>query len=89
MNNESFKEQKKKQVEDNYKAFKEILPTIIKDHKGKQALMRGGKIVGYFDSPKEAYMSGLEKYKDRLFSIQEVTDEPISLGVFSHVGNWG
>jgi hypothetical protein len=47
--------------------------------------MRDGEIVGFFVKPGDAYRAGVERYADGIFSIQEVTDEPIDLGFWSHV----
>ena len=41
--------------------------------------------MGFYAKSIEAYRAGLERFPDRVFSIQEVTDEPIDLGFFSHV----
>jgi hypothetical protein len=75
------------EVDHNYDAFVRILRDIIPDHRDQLALMRNGEIVGYFDTPAEANQAGCAKFPDGIFSIQEVTDEPIDLGFWSHVGN--
>jgi hypothetical protein len=45
-----------------------------------------GEIIDFFDGAGEAYRTGLSRYPDRLFSIQEVDPEPVDLGFFSRVG---
>lgn len=75
----------KLEVDRNYDAFLRALATILPTHRGQYALMRQGKIVGYFDRPGAANIAGFERFKDGVFSIQEVTDEPIDLGFWSHV----
>ena len=67
----------------NYDVFREILPTILPTHQGKYALMRHGIIVAYFDNLREAILSGRSQYKDRVFSVQEVTDRKADFGWFS------
>ena len=74
-----------KQVELNFKVFQEKLPELLKTHKDKFALMKDGKIVEFYDTFKEADLAGLNKYKNDIFSIQEVTNKVIDLGLFSHV----
>jgi hypothetical protein len=74
----------KLEVDQNYDAFVRSLGTILPRHRGQYALMRHGKIVGYFDRPGAANVAGCERFKDGIFSIQEVTDEPIDLGFWSH-----
>jgi hypothetical protein len=64
-----------------------MLRDILPEHRDKLALMRGGEVVAYFNSPGEAHRAGIERFPDEIFSIQEVTDEPIDLGFWSHVGN--
>lgn len=63
-----------KEVDENYKAFKKLLPSIIGEHRGEFAFKN---IVRYFDTAGDAYVAGKELYgKDGIFSIQEVTDCP-------------
>ncbi len=80
-------ERQKLEVDRNYDAFVRQLAIILKCHKDQLALMRDGEVVGFFDTPGGAYRAGTERYDDGIFSIQEVTDEPIDLGFWSHVGN--
>jgi hypothetical protein len=73
------------EVERNYAAFVQELPTLLQTHRGKFALMRQGKIVEFFDTARDAHVAGRELYKaDGLYSVQEVTDVPVDLGFFSH-----
>ena len=74
----------RREVDQNYDAFTRMLGTILPAHRDQLALMRDGEIVGYFDAPGDALRAGLELYPDGIFSIQEVTDEPIDLGFWSH-----
>jgi hypothetical protein len=77
----------KAEVDHNYDAFVRMLGGILADHRDQLALMRDGRIVDFFDRPGDAYRTGMERFPDGIFSIQEVTDEPIDLGFWSHVGN--
>jgi hypothetical protein len=74
------------EVDRNYDAFVRVLGSILPEHKDQLALMRHGEIVGYFRSPREALVAAHERYPDGIFSVQEVTDEPLDLGFWSHVG---
>jgi len=75
----------RQQVENNYKAFMEKLPSILETHRGKFALMRNGEIIEFFDTARDAYIAGQKLFQqDKLFSIQEVIETPIDLGFFSH-----
>ena len=75
----------KQEVDRNYDAFMRMLASLLPDHRDEHALMRDGKIVGFFMKPGDAYRVGVETFADGIFSIQEVTDEPIDLGFWSHV----
>ena len=77
----------KLQVDQNYDAFQRVLGAILLSHRDQLALMRDGEIVGYYDTPREALEAADAKYPDQIFSIQEVTDEPIDLGFWSHVAH--
>ncbi|UZK68465.1 hypothetical protein OKW76_10370 [Sphingomonas sp. S1-29] len=73
----------RQQVDINYDAFQRSLQSIIRDHRDQYALMRDRVIVDYFDNPGAAYDAGMARFSDGIFSIQEVTDEPIELGFWS------
>ena len=73
------------QVDDNYDAFMLRLPDILSDHRDQLALMRDGEIVGYFDTPHSALVAADAMFSDQIYSIQEVTDEPLQLGYWSDV----
>lgn len=80
-------ERQKQQVDLNYDAFVRMLGGILDNHRDKLALMRDGSIVGYYDTPKSALQAANSMFPDAIFSLQEVTDEPIDLGFWSHVAN--
>jgi hypothetical protein len=75
----------KLEVDRNYDVFMRMLSSILDDHRDEYALMRDGKIVEFFAKPGDAYRTGVARFPDQIFSIQEVTDEPIDLGFWSHV----
>jgi hypothetical protein len=75
----------RRQVEANYRAFQEKLPSISATHRGKFALMRDGQIIEFFDTVRDAYVAGQKLFQqDQLFSVQEVIETPVDLGFFSH-----
>ncbi len=77
----------KQEVDHNYDAFMRMLGDILAVHRDQYALMCDGKIVAYYDTPRELLIAASELFPDGIFSIQEVTDEPIDLGFWSHVGH--
>ena len=73
------------QVKRDYEAFLKVLPTLARTHPGKFALMRDGNVVDSFDTARDAYVAGSRLYQaDMLFSIQEVVETPVNLGVHSY-----
>lgn len=80
-------DRQRREVDRNYDAFMRILGSILPDHRDELALMREGRIVGFFETPRQALEAASERFPDGIFSIQEVTDEPIDLGFWSHVGH--
>jgi hypothetical protein len=73
------------QVEINYQAFEKKLPSLIPAYRGKFALMRNEEIIEFFDTARDAYFAGKKIFeKDKLFSVQQITDTPVDLGFFSH-----
>ncbi len=71
-------------VDRNYEAIRKDLPRLLKELSGEFTLLREGKSVGYFETPGEALAERDRLYEDRLFSVQQVTDRVIDLGIFSH-----
>ncbi len=72
-------------VDANYEAFSKRLPELLKTNPGQFALLRDQEIVEFFSSAREAAQHGERTFDDGLFSVQEVTDEAVDLGWFSHV----
>lgn len=80
-------ERQRQEVDRNFDAFTRMLGSILHEHRDQLALMRDRRIVGYYGTPCEALKAASELFPDGIFSIQEVTDEPIDLGFWSHVGH--
>jgi len=74
------------EVDRNFDAFQALLPTIVDQHRGEYALMRDRQVTGFYATLRDALNAG-QRFADRLFSIQEVTDKPADLGLFSHANN--
>lgn len=73
------------EIDHNYDFFQRSLATLLLEHRGEYALIRHQKIIGWFAKPGDAYRDGLARFADRIFSIQEATDEPVELGAMSFV----
>ena len=85
LGNEMDQARQRLEVDRNYDAFVRILGKILDDHRDQLALMRDGGVVGYFDTPRQALEAAARSFPDGIFSIQEVTDEALDLGFWSHV----
>lgn len=83
MSNKISKQQP--QVNANYKYFQAILTDILRIHRGKYALLRNCKSLGYYDTPEDATEAARVFLPGKVYSIQEVASTVIDLGHFSHV----
>lgn len=72
------------EVDRNYDVFERLLGGLLPQHRDEYALMREGEIVAFFKSVGAANREGMARYPDQIFSIQEVTDEPIDLGFWTY-----
>ena len=75
------------EVDANYDFFLRHLREYVESHAGQYALLKNRSVIEFFDKPGDAYRYAKGAFEDGIFSIQEVTEEPIDLGFFSHVGN--
>ena len=78
-------ERQQHEVKRNYDAFARVLDSILEEHRDQLALLRDGRIVDYFETPRRALRAASELFPDGIFSIQEVTSEPMDLGFWSNV----
>lgn len=76
----------RREVDRNYEAFKGMLPDLLETDPNRFALLRHGEIITCFDTYRDSVEAGRKMFDDELFSVQEITSEPIDLGFFSHVG---
>ena len=56
---------------------------LERDHHGKTALMHEGKVVEVYDDPNDAYLTGYERWGLGGFSMKEIGQKPLELGIFS------
>jgi hypothetical protein len=75
---------KQQEVDANLAAFLEELPNIPALYRGKFALLRDRKIVGYYDTVSDALDIAKKLYPDDRFSVQIVTDVGVNLGYYSY-----
>jgi hypothetical protein len=77
------KQELQTEIDQNYAFFKQKLPDLMKDHRGRYALLHGKAVVGMYDTLRNAQTTGEKLLPDGLFSVQQVTDVAIDLGFFS------
>jgi hypothetical protein len=80
-------QRQREEVDRNYDAFTRLLGGFLPQHRDQLALMKDGQVLGFYATPRAALEAAAERIPDGIFSIQEVTDEPLDLGFWSHVGH--
>lgn len=76
----------KREIDANYDYFQRQLGALLEAHRGAYALLKSCHVEGFFAKPGDAYRAGMMRFPDGVFSIQEVTDEPLHLGFMSLAG---
>jgi hypothetical protein len=72
------------EIDRNLEMFLQLLPSIMDEHEGQYALLRHQSVIGYYSSAIDAQIAGNQKFTDRLFSIQEVSEAVAELGHYSY-----
>jgi hypothetical protein len=76
----------RQEIDANFDFLQRQLASVLPVHRGKYALIKSCRFEGFFERPGDAYRAGLKRFSDGVFSIQEVTDEPLHLGFMSLAG---
>lgn len=76
-----------REVDQNYDYFQRHASAYLPGEIGRYALIRRKRIVGFYDDPGAAASEGKARFVDDLFSIHEVTDAPIDLGLYTYAAN--
>jgi hypothetical protein len=84
MSSTSHRDKYQAEVDRNYEEFKKLLPTLLPAHQDKYALMKDGKILGFYSTAQDAAQAADAFISDGVYSIQEVTTSAIHLGFFTH-----
>ena len=72
------------EIDRNLDFFLRELPNLLPHHRGKFALLRNQKVVGFYDTVADAVSAAGALYPDGRFSVQQVTDVATNLGFYSH-----
>ncbi|HEX8624127.1 MAG TPA: hypothetical protein VF782_03520 [Allosphingosinicella sp.] len=75
------------EVDANFDFFQRRLAEFLECEAGKFALLRHRAVIGFYPDPGTADQVGHIKFPDGLYSIQEVTDEPVNLGLYSNASH--
>lgn len=75
------------EIDANFDYFQRHISKFVEDNYGKFALLKSGRIVDFYESLFEAEKKGENEFPDGIFSIQEVTNEPVDLGFFTHASD--
>ena len=73
-----------REAEHNFDAFRRFVGTLLPTHGGRFALLHARSIEGIYDRAFEALAEGNRRFPDGRFSIQEVTNDAVDLGFWSH-----
>jgi hypothetical protein len=80
---------RREEIETNFEAFESLLGSLLPSQQGRFAILHEANLVETFDSLKDAIAAAHVKFLDGVFSIQEVTREPLDLGFYSHARSEG
>lgn len=76
-----------REVDRNYDFFQRHITSYLPEQIGKFALLRDQTVIGFYNDPGEAAAEGAKRFKDNIFSIQEVSTVPIDLGLYSYAAH--
>lgn len=71
------------EVDRNYDFFQRHMSSYLPRERGRYALLRHGKVIGFYEGADAAEERG-EQFGDGLYSIQLVDPAPVNLGAFSN-----
>lgn len=72
------------EVSRNFDYFQRMLALYLPIHRQQFALLRDAAVIGFFDDVGDADDAGASRFADGLYSIQQVTAEPVELGVYAN-----
>lgn len=75
---------RREEIEENLKIFLKELPKLLPTYRGKFALLRHKKIIGFYDTVADAVSAAITLYPDKIFSVQQVTDTAFDAGFYSY-----
>ena len=79
----TFKEEKQREVEENFEFFQSILPELLKPHFGKTALLRHQKTVASSIRHRTCIPPEKRFTREACSPFRKVDPRPIDLGIYS------
>ena len=78
------------EIERNYEYFNEVLPTLLEAHENQFVVIHDRSIARICDTGEDAMAVADSLYgREGLYSIQEITDKPVSFGWYSYASSVG
>lgn len=71
----------------NFDHLQRNLAAYLPLQRDRYALLRSGSIVDFFDTAGDADEAGATQFPDNLYSIQQVTNEPVELGLYANAAD--
>ena len=71
------------QIQLNREAYQKLKNKLEAEHPGRYALMHDGEMIEIYNDSGDAYSIGCDKYGLGSFTIEEIGERPISLGIFT------
>ncbi len=72
------------EISENFDFFQRTLKEHLRAHAGQFALIKSRRVHGYFDTASAADNEGWSRFSDKVYSIQQVTPEPVELGLYAN-----
>ena len=63
-------------LDDEYNYYSSMKADLVRHNEGKFALIKGGELIGTFDTDQDAYKVGLERFGNVPFLIVRVDPDP-------------
>ena len=82
-------EKLQREIDENLDFFQKKLPDLLKDQRNRYVLLRNQKIVGIYDTIRDAKTAADTIFSDQIYSIQQVTDTSLNLGFYSYADSLG
>ena len=75
-----------REIDRNFDFFARNAAKFIEQHRGQFALLKDSSVVGFHDTVREAEREAAQ-FSDGIYSIQEVSDDPVDLGFYTYAAD--